>query len=80
MKQLHQGFLIKRLKSSLRKYYGRHHDLVNRYGISVSQMTTDMFPFVVITIWSFPHSLVITGLVTIVTRKVDLVELSTPSF
>ena len=25
---------------SLRKFYGRHHD---RYGISVSQMTTDMF-------------------------------------
>jgi hypothetical protein len=22
--------------------YGRHHDLVNRYGISVAQMTTDM--------------------------------------
>jgi hypothetical protein len=22
---------------------GRHHDLVDRYGISVSQMTTDMF-------------------------------------
>jgi hypothetical protein len=23
--------------------YGRHHDLVDRHGISVSQMTTDMF-------------------------------------
>jgi hypothetical protein len=23
--------------------YGRHHDLVDRYRISVSQMTTDMF-------------------------------------
>jgi len=31
-----------KLKSSLRTFYGRH-DLVNRYGISVSQMTTDMF-------------------------------------
>jgi hypothetical protein len=31
--------LIK-LKSSLRKFYGRHHDLVHRYGISVSQITT----------------------------------------
>ena len=31
------------LKSSLRKFYGRHHDLVDRYGISVSQMTTDTF-------------------------------------
>jgi hypothetical protein len=32
-----------KLKSSLRKFYCRHHDLVDRYGISVSQMTTDMF-------------------------------------
>jgi len=32
-----------KLKSSLRKFYGRHNDLVDRYGISVSQMTTDMF-------------------------------------
>jgi hypothetical protein len=32
-----------KLKSSFRKFYGRHHDLVDRYGISVSQMTTDMF-------------------------------------
>jgi hypothetical protein len=39
---LNQGFLLVKLKSSLRKFYGRHHDLVDRYGISVSQMTTDM--------------------------------------
>ena len=43
MKLLNQGFLLVKLKSSLRKFYGRHHDLVDRYGISVSQMTTDMF-------------------------------------
>ena len=42
-KLLNQGFLLVKLKSSLRKFYGRHHDLVDRYGISVSQMTTDMF-------------------------------------
>jgi hypothetical protein len=29
-------------QASLRKFYGRHHDLVECYGISVSQMTTDM--------------------------------------
>ena len=27
-----------KLKSSLRKFYGRHHELVDRYRISVSQM------------------------------------------
>jgi predicted peroxiredoxin len=32
-----------KLKSSFRKFYSRHHDLDGRYGISVSQMTTDMF-------------------------------------
>ena len=42
-KLLNQGFLFVMLKSSLRKFYGRHHDLVDRYRISVSQMTTDMF-------------------------------------
>jgi hypothetical protein len=39
-KLLNQGFLFVKLKSSLRKYYDRHH---GRYGIFVSQMTTDMF-------------------------------------
>ena len=42
-KVLNQRFLLVKLKSSLRKLYGRHHDLVDRYGISVSQMTTNMF-------------------------------------
>jgi hypothetical protein len=42
-KLLNQEFLLVKLKSSLRKFYGRHHDLVDRYGIYVSQMTTDMF-------------------------------------
>jgi hypothetical protein len=42
-KLLNQGFLLVKLKSSLRKLYGHHHDLVDRYKISVSQMTTDMF-------------------------------------
>ena len=39
-KLLNQGFLLVKLKSSLRKFYGRHHDLVDHYGISGSQMTT----------------------------------------
>ena len=44
-KLLNRGFLLVKLKLSLRKFYRRHHDLVNPYGISVSQMTTDMFHF-----------------------------------
>jgi hypothetical protein len=35
MKVLNQGFLVVKFKSSLRIFYGRHHDLVNRYGIYV---------------------------------------------
>jgi hypothetical protein len=42
-KLLNQWFLLVKLKRSLRTFYGRHHDWVDRYGISVSQMTTDMF-------------------------------------
>jgi hypothetical protein len=41
-KLLSEGFLLVKWKSSLRKFYGRHHDLVDRFGISVSQMTTDI--------------------------------------
>jgi len=40
---LNQGFLLVKLKSSFRKCYGHHHDLVDRYGFSVSHMTTYMF-------------------------------------
>jgi hypothetical protein len=42
-KLLNQGFILVKLKPSLRKFYDRHHDWVDRYGISVSQMTSDMF-------------------------------------
>jgi hypothetical protein len=42
-KLLNQGSLLVKLKSSLRVFYARNHDLVNRYRISVSQLTTDMF-------------------------------------
>ena len=41
-KLLNHEFLMFKLKSSLRMFYGRYHDLVNRYRVSVSQMTTDM--------------------------------------
>ena len=37
-KILNQGFILVKLKSSLRKFYGRHHDLVDRYGISVPRI------------------------------------------
>ena len=42
-KLLKQGFPLIKLKSSFRKVYGGHHELVDRYGISVSQMTIDIF-------------------------------------
>jgi len=45
MKLLIQEFLVVQLKSSLWKCYGRHHDLFNPYGISMLQVTTDMFRY-----------------------------------
>ena len=42
-KLLNQRFLLAKLKSSLRNFDGCHYDLVDRYGIAVSQMTTDIF-------------------------------------
>jgi len=37
---LNQEFPVVKLKSSLWKFYDRLHDLVNRYGISMSKITT----------------------------------------
>ena len=48
-KLLNQGFLLVKLKSSLRKFYGRHHDLVDHYRISVSQMDHGYVPLIVST-------------------------------
>ena len=42
-KLLQQGYVAQRLKSSLLKFYGRHHDLIDRYETSVSQMRSDIF-------------------------------------
>jgi hypothetical protein len=55
-KLLNQEFLMVKLKSSFRKFYGIHHDLVNLYGIYVSTNVPGYDPFVVITIRSFLHS------------------------
>ena len=43
-KLMRQGYVAKRLKSSLLNLYGRHHDLVDRYETTVSQMQTYVFP------------------------------------
>jgi hypothetical protein len=62
-------------------FYGRRHDLVDRYGISVSQMTTATFR-----LSYFPHSWLITRFVTRVIRRVPRVEqelltlVGTPAF
>ena len=38
-----QGYAVPTLKSNLQTFYGRHHELVDRYEISISQMTIDRF-------------------------------------
>ena len=42
MKHLEQGFVDTRLKSSLQNVYDRPHELVDRYGISICTMKTDL--------------------------------------
>ena len=44
-KLLKQGYVTPRLKSSLQTFYGRHHEMVDHYDISISQMTMDILPF-----------------------------------
>ena len=57
-KLLNQEFQMVKLKSSLSKFYGHHHELVDRYGITVFTndigyvsyvITTIPFPFVNVT-------------------------------
>jgi hypothetical protein len=62
-----------KLKSSLRKFYVHHHDLVDSYGISVTNDHGSV-PLVVNTSRYFLHSWLITGFVTRLTRRVSLVE------
>ena len=40
-KLLGQGYVMERLKSSLRKFYGRYGDLIKHYEVSLSQMLHD---------------------------------------
>ena len=70
MKLLNQGFLLVKLMSSLRKFYGRHHDLVDRYGISVLTNDYGYVPLVLNTFRSFPLLWLITEFVTRLTRRV----------
>ena len=41
-KLLEQGYVQERLKSSLRKFYGRYGDLIKQYEVSLSQMFNDI--------------------------------------
>ena len=40
---LEQGCVATKLKSSLQKFYGGHHELVDRYDVSICTMKTDLF-------------------------------------
>ena len=53
-----QGLAIAKLKSSLRKFYGLHHDLVDRYVIYVSQNTTCLKHFPVLSSFMTYHGFV----------------------
>jgi hypothetical protein len=67
-KLLNQGFLLVKLKSSHRKFYGRR-----LWNICVTN-DHGYVPLVVNTSRSFPRSWLITGFVTRLTRRVSLVE------
>ena len=43
-KLLKQDYLVPRLKSTFKKFYGRHTDLIKQYGRSVTHMMSDIVP------------------------------------
>ena len=42
-KLLSQGYQNTKLVATLKKFYGRHHDLVNPYNVAVSRIVSDVF-------------------------------------
>ena len=42
-KLLQQGYIVPKLKRSLKKFYGRHQCLVDKYDVSVSELISDIF-------------------------------------
>ena len=42
-KLLSQGYQKTKLVATLKKFYGRHHDLVNLYNLEVSRIVSDVF-------------------------------------
>ena len=43
IKLLSQGYQKSKLVATLKKFYGRHHDLVNPYNVAVSRIVSDVF-------------------------------------
>jgi len=37
-----QGFIVVKLKSAIKKFFGRYHELVDKYGLSVSALEKDL--------------------------------------
>ena len=42
-KLLSQGYQKTKLVATLKKFHGRHHDLVNPYNVAVSRIVSDIF-------------------------------------
>ena len=38
------GYRSTKLVSTLKKFYGRHHDLVDPYSVAASKLVTDLMP------------------------------------
>ena len=43
-KLLSQGYRRAKLGSTLKKFYGRHHDLVHPYSVAASKLVSDLMP------------------------------------
>jgi hypothetical protein len=61
------------MKSSLRRFYGGHHDFINGYRVSVTHANGNVC-MSLSQLKSFPHLCLITGFLIRVTKQVPLVE------
>ena len=69
-KLLTQGYCKPRLIKTIKKFYGRHHELVDKFGVSVSKMILDILETQYFQVWfSFTYFVTFTWRVSVLSQE-----------
>ena len=67
-----QGYVLTRLKAAFKKFYGRHHNLVDNYNLAMSQMANEATIDILeedFSHFGYPHTLVTDNVATLLSKK-----------